>query len=945
MDKQSDNAPDYKSTLNLPRTDFPMKANLPGREPEWLKRWADADLYGRIRKARAGKPRYILQDGPPYANGDIHLGHAVNKVLKDIVVKSHSLDGFDAPYVPGWDCHGLPIELQVEKKVGKAGQKVDAKAFRAACREYAKEQISRQREDFKRLGILGSWDEPYLTMNFQFEADQLRALSEVIKRGHLYKGLKPVYWCLDCGSALAEAEVEYEDKTSPAIDVRFKAADEADLLKRLKGAGGSGPVSVPIWTTTPWTLPANQAVALNGEIEYALVQFDAGRGPERVLLAKPMIEGVMQRWKIADYKLAGESLGKELEGAMLRHPFYARSVPVVLGEHVTLDAGTGAVHTAPGHGQEDFAVGMQYKLPIVNPVDSQGVYLPNTELFAGQHVFKANDHIVKVLMEQGTLLHHEPYRHSYPHCWRHKSPVIFRATPQWFIGMDHNGLRRAAMEEIKKVKWIPDWGQNRIEAMVGNRPDWCISRQRTWGVPIALFVHKATGELHPRTAELLETVAQGVEKEGVDFWFSRGAEEFLGGEAKDYDKVKDILDVWFDSGVVHYCVGEKRLGIGPEQKADIYLEGSDQHRGWFQSSLLTSVAIRGKAPYKDVLTHGFTVDEQGRKMSKSIGNMIVPQKVIGALGADVLRLWVASTDYSGELTVSDNILKHNAEAYRKMRNTVRYLLANLYDFDPAQHALAPGKMLALDLWLVERARQLQKELVQAYQDYQYHLIYQKLYAFCVVDLSSFYLDVVKDREYTTRADSVARRSCQTAMHHVAEAMVRWLAPILSFTAEEIWHFLPGKREESVFLATWYALPEAAKTDMRLWQRVLTVREAVRKELEKLRVDGKIGSSLDAEVDLYCEPELAQDLGGLGEELRFALITSYARVHGDDGRPKDAAAAEEVPGLWLKVKASEHEKCVRCWHHREDVGQDKNHPGLCARCVSNVTGAGEARKYA
>jgi len=945
MDKQDNNAPDYKSTLNLPRTDFPMKANLPGREPEWLKRWADEDLYGKIRKARAGKPRYILQDGPPYANGDIHLGHAVNKVLKDVVLKSRSMAGFDAPYVPGWDCHGLPIELQVEKKVGKAGQKVDAKAFRAACREYAKEQVSRQREDFKRLGILGSWDEPYLTMNFQYEADQLRALSEVIRRGYLYKGLKPVYWCLDCGSALAEAEVEYEDKTSPAIDVRFPVVDAVAFNKALGSQGGTGPLAVAIWTTTPWTLPANQAVALGAEIPYALIEFEKDIGTERVLVAEPLADALIKRWAAPGYKVVGRALGKDLEGLRVKHPFYEREVPLVLGEHVTLDAGTGAVHTAPGHGIEDFGLGIQYKLKIDNPVDGHGVYLPNTPIFAGEHVFKANDHIVQVLRDHGMLLHHEPFRHSYPHCWRHKTPVIFRATPQWFIGMDQNGLRAKAMQEIKAVKWIPDWGQNRIEAMVGNRPDWCISRQRTWGVPIALFVHKVTGELHPRTAELLETVAKGVEQEGVDFWFSREAKDFLGPEAGDYDKVKDILDVWFDSGVVHYCVGEKRLGIGEKDRADIYLEGSDQHRGWFQSSLLTSVAIRDKAPYKDVLTHGFTVDEQGRKMSKSIGNIIVPQKVIGSLGADVLRLWVASTDYSGELTVSDNILKHNAEAYRKMRNTTRYLLANLYDFDPAANALPPAKMLALDLWLVERARQLQAEIQQAYLDYQFHLIYQKLYSFCVVDLSSFYLDVIKDREYTTQADSVARRSCQTALHQVAEAMVRWLAPILSFTAEEIWHFLPGKREESVFLTTWYTLPEGGKTDMGLWLRVLSVREAVRKELEKLRVEGKIGSSLDAEVDLYCAPELAKALSGLGEELRFALITSYARVHGEDKKPADAVADPEVPGLWVNATASEHTKCVRCWHHRADVGQDKNHPELCARCVSNVTGSGEVRKYA
>ncbi|HEU5397983.1 MAG TPA: isoleucine--tRNA ligase [Gammaproteobacteria bacterium] len=945
MDKQSDNAVDYKSTLNLPRTDFPMKANLPGREPEWLKRWAEEDLYGRIRKARAGQPRFVLQDGPPYANGDIHIGHAVNKVLKDIVVKSRSLEGMDAPYIPGWDCHGLPIELMVEKKVGKAGQKVDAKAFRAACRDYAREQVSRQREDFKRLGILGDWEKPYLTMDFAYEGNQLRALSEVIKRGHLYKGLKPVYWCLDCGSALAEAEVEYEDKTSPAVDVRFPAADEADLLKRVHGAAGQGPVSLVIWTTTPWTLPANQAVALNGEIEYALVQFTSDRGMERVLLAKPLVEAVMQRWGIQDFRIVGQAMGAALEGAKLRHPFYERQVPVILGEHVTLDAGTGAVHTAPGHGQEDFAVGQKYKLPVENPVDANGVYLPSTRLFAGQHVFKANDHIVKLLAEQGMLLFHEAYRHSYPHCWRHKSPVIFRATPQWFISMDQKGLRAAAMADIQKVQWMPDWGQNRIEAMVANRPDWCISRQRTWGVPIALFVHKETGELHPRTAELLEQAAERVEEHGVDAWFDLDAKELLGDEASHYDKVRDILDVWFDSGVVHYCVGEKRLGLGADVSADLYLEGSDQHRGWFQSSLLTSVAIHGKAPYKAVLTHGFTVDEQGRKMSKSLGNTVVPQKVIGSLGADVLRLWVAATDYSGELAISDNILKHMAEAYRKMRNTTRYLLANLYDFDPARHALPAEKMLELDRWLLARAAELQVEVLEAYRNYQFHLIYQKVYGFCVVDLSSFYLDVIKDREYTTRADSVARRSCQTAMYHVAEAMVRWLAPVLSFTAEEIWHFLPGKREASVFLATWHALPGAGKVDMRRWQQVLAVREAVRKELEKLRVAGAIGSSLDAEVDLYCEPELMQALGSLGDELRFALITSYARVHGDEPRPKDAVAGEEREGLWVKVAPSKHTKCVRCWHHREDVGADKKHPELCGRCVTNVDGPGETRRFA
>jgi isoleucyl-tRNA synthetase len=936
---------DYKDTLNLPRTDFPMRANLPQREPEFLQRWDEQDVYGQIRKARAGKPRFVLQDGPPYANGSIHIGHAVNKVLKDIVVKSRTLDGFDAPYIPGWDCHGLPIEQQVEKKIGKAGQKVDAKAFRAACRAYAQEQVNGQRTDFKRLGVLGDWEHPYLTMAPQFEGDQLRALAEVIRRGHLYKGLKPVHWCLDCGSALAEAEVEYEDRTSPAVDVRFPVADEKDFVKRVSAAAGEGPVSVVIWTTTPWTLPANQAVALNADIEYALVQLQTGRGKERVLLAKDLVTPVLQRWGITEYSTVGSVPGKALEGATLRHPFYDRVVPIVLGDHVTLDAGTGAVHTAPGHGQEDFAVGMQYRLPVDNPVDSHGVYVPGTKLFAGEHVFKANDHIIKVLAEQGMLLFHEPFRHSYPHCWRHKSPVIFRATPQWFIGMEQNGLRRDALAEIRRVRFTPAWGESRIEGMVANRPDWCISRQRTWGVPIALFVHKHTGELHPRTAELLEAVAQRVEKDGIDAWFDLDAAELLGRDAADYEKVRDILDVWFDSGVVHYCVGEKRLGIGEHDTADLYLEGSDQHRGWFQSSLLTSVAIRGKAPYKGVLTHGFTVDEQGRKMSKSIGNVVVPQKVIGSLGADVLRLWVAATDYSGELSVSDNILKHTAEAYRKMRNTLRYLLANLYDFDPARHALPVEKLLELDRWLLAKSVRLQDEVRQAYDNYQFHLIYQKVYNFCIVNLSSFYLDVIKDREYTTRADSLARRSCQTAMYHVAEAMVRWLAPILSFTAEEVWQQLPGQRDASVFTAVWYDLPQPVGLDMSVWETTLAVREAVRKELEKLRVAGSVGSSLDAEVDLYCEPELATILRKPGDELRFALLTSYARVHATNARPADAVAAAEPAGLWISAKPSQWQKCERCWHHRDDIGRDAAHPTLCARCVENVTGEGEVRRFA
>ncbi len=959
---------DYKHTLNLPQTDFPMKANLAQREPEMLKEWQALGLYQKLRAARAGAPKFVLHDGPPYANGEIHIGHAVNKVLKDIIVKSRSMAGFDAPYVPGWDCHGLPIELQVEKKVGKVGVKVDAKTFRQACRDYAAAQVDKQREDFVRLGVLGDWQRPYLTMDFRFEADIIRALGRVIANGHLYKGSKPVHWCSDCGSALAEAEVEYEDKTSPAIDVRFAILDEQALFARCKYVPehlGHGPLSVVIWTTTPWTLPANQAVAVHPELEYVVVQ----AGHERLVLAEALMKQALGRYGVEEYRVIATCLGADLEGLLLQHPFYAREVPVIVGEHVTTESGTGAVHTAPGHGQEDYVVGVRYGLPVENPVGGDGVFLPGTELFAGEHVFKANDHVIEILKTKGMLLHHAAWRHSYPHCWRHKTPIIFRATPQWFIRMDavypgavgnerqgismeQQGLRKQALAAITKVEWLPGWGQARIEGMVRNRPDWCISRQRTWGVPIALFVHKETGKLHPRTAELIEQVAQRVEQAGIDAWFDVSAAELLGDEAGSYDKVNDTLDVWFDSGVTHAGVLESRAELGGAP-ADLYLEGSDQHRGWFQSSLLTAVAMRGAAPYRGVLTHGFTVDAQGRKMSKSVGNVVAPQKVVNNLGADILRLWVAATDYRGEMTVSDEILKRTADAYRRLRNTARFLLANLHGFDPAAHCVAPEAMLELDRWAVERARRLQEQVIAAYDSYEFHQIYQRVHNFCVVEMGGFYLDIIKDRQYTTQTDSVARRSAQTALYHISEAMVRWLAPILSFTAEELWRYLPGARGASVLLETWYDIPamyaDAAAADASLneWERIIAVREIVGKELERLRVAGGIGSGLDAEVDLYCGRELLDQLTHLADELRFVLITSEARVHDSNAPPAEAAHFSLASGdeFWVTVAPSAQTKCVRCWHHRADVGRHAEHPELCGRCVENVAGVGEQRRYA
>ena len=934
----------YKDTLNLPKTEFPMKANLAQREPAMLEQWEHNGLYGQIREACAGRDKFVLHDGPPYANGEIHIGHAVNKVLKDIIVKSRTLAGFDAPYVPGWDCHGLPIELQVEKKIGKPGQKVSAAEFRQACRDYAMTQVEKQRVDFQRLGVIGDWDDPYLTMNFAQEAGIIRALGKIAEQGHISKGSKPVHWCTDCGSALAEAEVEYQDKESFAIDVRFKAVDQVAFAANFTAADGGlgeGSISVVIWTTTPWTLPANQGVALNPELEYLLVQV----GEERLMVAEGMLDRVMPAWGVDDYRVVGRALGAVFDRQPLQHPFYHRQVPIVLGEHVTLEAGTGAVHTAPGHGMEDYIVGQRYGLPVDNPVGGNGCFVPGTPLFEGEHVLKANAHVIEVLEQHGALIKSAKFTHSYPVCWRHKTPIIFRATPQWFISMEQKGLRDTALAEIKRVAFTPDWGQARIEGMVENRPDWCISRQRTWGVPITFFIHKESGDLHPDTAALVEKVAQRVEQTGIQAWFDLEPDDLLGDEASEYDKVADTLDVWFDSGVTHACVlGPRAELVDP---ADLYLEGSDQHRGWFQSSLLTSVAMNGRAPYKGVLTHGFTVDADGKKMSKSLGNVVSPQQVMKTLGADIIRLWVASTDYRAEISVSDEILKRTADAYRRIRNTARFLLANLEGFDPAVHKVAPEQMIALDRWAVGRAQALQQEISRAYEEYNLHLIYQKLLNFCSVDMSSFYLDVIKDRQYTTRADSLPRRSCQTAMYHIVEAMVRWMAPVLSFTADEIWSFMPGKRSASVFMETWYDDlfgAQGGPLDAAAWGDVINVKTAVAKRLELMRKEGVIGSSLDAEVELYCDERLAEVLRGLGDELRFALITSYASVAPIDSAPPEAVDTE-LSGLRVAAWVSEHAKCVRCWHHREDVGVHTEHPELCGRCVDNVAGSGETRRFA
>ena len=936
--------PDYKSTLNLPETGFAMKASLATREAAWVKDWQQNQLYARIREVRAGAPKYILHDGPPYANGDIHIGHAVNKILKDIILKSKTLSGFDAPYVPGWDCHGLPIELNVEKKYGKAGDKVTAKEFRKHCREFAQGHVEKQKADFQRLGVLGDWDHPYLTMDFQQEADIIRVLGRIAANGHLHKGLKPVHWCMDCGSALAEAEVEYEDKQSHAVDVAFAVRDTAEFAKRAGLAQAPASADFVIWTTTPWTPPANQAVSLHPELEYVVVQAAIDGQTRTLVLAKTLADGALEQYRAENPVILATVPGQVFEHLSLQHPFYERVVPVIVGEHVTADAGTGAVHTAPGHGHDDFIIGNVYGLPVDNPVDNSGVFLPNTPLFAGQHVNKANEPIIETLKANDRLLCYKKITHSYPHCWRHKTPIIFRATPQWFIGMEQKGLRDDAMKAIDEVQWLPDWGKARIVSMMNNRPDWCVSRQRNWGVPIALFVHKITGELHPKTLDLIEQVALRVEQSGIDAWWDTEAVELLGAEATDYDKVKDTLDVWFDSGATHSCVLTRRPDL--QYPADLYLEGSDQHRGWFQSSLLVALAANGNKPYKTVLTHGFTVDGQGHKMSKSKGNVVAPQDIMKTLGADIIRLWVAATDYRGEMSVSKEILERMSDSYRRIRNTMRFLLANLNGFDPAQHRVANEDMLALDRWAVDRAYQVQQDILAAYESFEFHQIYHKLHNFCSLDLGSFYLDIIKDRQYTTQPDSLARRSAQTALYHIIEAVVRWIAPILSFTAHEIWQALPGEHGESVFLADWYQglaplTGESGVLSRDYWDQVMAVKVAVNKEIEEARNRKEVGSGLSAEVDLYVAPALKQQLAVLGDELRFVLITSAARLHDES----EEGQGTDVAGLRVKITPSAYTKCVRCWHYRADVGSHPEHPEACARCVENVAGAGEQRLFA
>ena len=962
---------DYKKTLNLPDTPFPMRGDLAKREPQWVREWQEKNVYQRIRAAAKGRPKFILHDGPPYANGKIHLGHAINKILKDIIVKSKTLSGFDAPYVPGWDCHGMPIEREIEKLHGK---NLPVEKTQSLCRAYAAEQVEQQKKDFQRLGVFGDWDDPYLTMAFKNEADEIRVLGTILRKGYVYRGLKPVNWCFDCGSALAEAEVEYMDRSDFAIDVGFGFAEPQKLAEAFgldKLPVGNG--WIVIWTTTPWTIPANQALNVHPEFKYSLVQTERGL----LILAADLRDVCLDRYGLVERKILGECAGRALENINFRHPFYDRLSPVYLGEYVTLETGTGIVHSAPAYGIEDFNSCRAYGMKddsILTPVQPDGRYSESLPFFGGLNIWKANPEIVAKIEEAGALFHSEKYVHSYMHCWRHKTPIIYRASTQWFVAMDEppglggnkpsETLRASALRGVEQTRFYPDWGKARLHGMIANRPDWTLSRQRQWGVPMPFFIHRDTGELHPRTLDLLEAVAKKVEEGGIESWQTLDTQELLGTDGGQYVKIKDTLDVWFDSGCTHQTViggpegevtGAGSHGTKLQFPADLYLEGSDQHRGWFHSSLLVSCMLNGVPPYKALLTHGFFVDGEGRKMSKSLGNAVEPQKVADTLGADILRLWVAQTDYSGELSISDEILKRVVESYRRIRNTLRFLLANIADFDPQRHAMPIADWLEIDRYAIVMTADLQAALTPSeqgskspqspgyYGKYEFHQVAQRLQTFCSEDLGGFYLDILKDRLYTAGADSRARRSAQNALYHMTHALVRLMAPVLSFTAHEVWETL-GRTETTVFEQTWYHLPmppDAEQLRTR-WQKLRLLRADVLKLLEDLRVGGKIGSSLAGEVDLYAKGESEALLKSLNDDLRFVFITSRATVNGGEAR---AAVPSALDGVAVKVSASSYRKCERCWHYRADVGADPAHPDICGRCVSNMSGSGELREYA
>ena len=924
---------DYSKTLNLPRTDFPMRANLPKREPEFLKFWDDIDLYRKVQEKNMGRPKFILHDGPPYANGHLHLGHVLNKVLKDIIIKFHSMSGYDVPYVPGWDTHGLPIEQQVIKAFGLNRHNIHPVEFRKKCKEFALKFVDIQREEFKRMGVQGQWDKPYLTLMPHFEARQIGVFGEMAKKGYIYKGLKPVYWCASCETALAEAEVEYFDKKSASIHVRFPVKDGKGVLPEEN-------TYVVIWTTTPWTLPANVAICLHPDFDYVLLRV----GGEKYLVSKDLKDTFMEVIGVSEAEVIKEFKGSELEGIECSHPFIDRVSLLILGEHVTLEQGTGCVHTAPGHGVEDFVVGTQYKLPVLSPIDAKGHFTEEGGIFAGRFYLDADKAVLEELERRGHLMKHSTIRHQYPHCWRCKKPVFFRATEQWFASID--GFRQAALENIRKVRWIPEWGEERIYNMVANRGDWCISRQRSWGVPIPIFYCRDCGK-ELINDETITHLSKLFREHGSDIWFAREAAGLLPSGTKcpqcgsgEFTKETDIMDVWFDSGSSHLAVLDEP-SIWPDLRwpADLYLEGSDQHRGWFNSSLSIAVAVTGQAPYRAVLTHGFVVDEKGRKMSKSLGNVVDPVKVIKQMGADILRLWVSSADYRGDMAVSPNILKQMTEAYRKIRNTCRFLLGNLNDFDTVKNMVDYEDLPEIDRWALLRLQKLIRRVLDAYRDYEYHVVYHAIHSFCTVDMSALYLDIIKDRLYTSPADSAARRAAQTVLYEVLVVLVRLMAPVLAFTSEEIWRYVPGDKGEAVSVQL-TDMPEVNEKYLddeleRKWERLLTVRGEVTKVLETARRDKLIGNSLESAVELYAGEELYSFLEPMLEELATVFIVSGVALKQLDEAPEDAFRPESLPELALSVVAAKGQKCERCWMYHEGVGMDAAHPTVCPRCAKVV----------
>lgn len=925
-----ENNTDYSKTLNLLDCSFPMRGNLAKREPEFLKKWIQQNRYKKFRKIAKGRKKFILHDGPPYANGDIHIGHAVNKLLKDFIIRSKSLCGFDAPYIPGWDCHGLPIELMVEKLYGK---NIPAKQFRNLCREYANEQVIKQKKDFIRLGVLGDWENPYLTMDFKTEANIIRNLGKIFELGYIKQGKKPIHYCIECGSALAEAEVEYKNKTSDAIDVLFQIVD-IEKISKLTNKKINKECFAVIWTTTPWTLPANEAIAVNQKIEYNFIETT----DKLLLVAKDLNKFLVKKYNLTDYKISQSILGKSLENIKVKHPFLNKIVPIILGNHVNCDAGTGLVHTAPAHGLDDYKASLKYDLPIQTPVLKNGKFDNSLNEIAKLNIWKATPIILQIISRNNKLLHKEKINHSYPHCWRHKTPLIFTATTQWFIIMDkkasnaNQSLRDLSLSAINNTVFYPNWGENRIKNMIENRPDWCISRQRNWGVPMPFFVNKTTGELHPETAKHITQIAKKVEDSGIEAWFELDTNDFLKDQAKDYEKLSDTLDVWFDSGSTHFAILRNNEELS--WPADLCLEGTDQHRGWFQSSLITSCAVFEKAPYKKLLTHGFVTDDKGQKMSKSLGNTISPQEINNTLGADILRLWVASTNYSGEIAISKEILKRITESYRRIRNTLRFLLINISDFELSKNAIPIDKMVDIDKYAIIMATNLSNKLSNLYDNFSFHFATQEILHFCSEDLGSFYLDILKDRLYTMPTNSHGRRSAQTALYHINRFLILILSPILCFTAEEAWEVFCKSNDDSVTYHTLHEFPIIGnnKDIVKKWEQIRKIRLEVNKEIEKLREKNIIGSSLQAIVNIHAPKNIAIILKSLGEELKFVFLVSEININISDT-------------FNITIEHSKKTKCERCWHYTDDVGQDADNSSLCLRCVKNIKKEEEKRIFA